>query len=112
MANPVCWPGPEYQGSALGGEMGDATLPTQHRARGWILRITSWLMRVAGFVAAVVGFLRTRTSSAGTSLPGHQGPPWYINILIAVAIMAVGMILIAFSLRVGKLSRLHLTKTI
>jgi hypothetical protein len=90
----------------------DVPLPVQRRTYGWILRVTGWIMRTAGTVAALIGIQGIRTSSTATQQFGYTGPNWLERSLIFIAIMAVGVVVFGYSLRIGRYARRHLVHVI
>lgn len=89
----------------------DVALPTQRKARGWVLLTTAWILRIAGALAFIAGVQGSRTSSNRTHDLGYSGPPWIALLFIYIGVMVAGLVVFSISLAIGRRARLHL-KTI
>jgi hypothetical protein len=69
-------------------------------------------LRVVGGLAALISVLRIRTLGAATNMPGYQGPPWFVELLIYIGVMVAGTVVLVISLLVGRRARVHTAHTI
>lgn len=87
--------------------MEKAPFPVQRKSLGWLLRVTGWILRVVGGAAVLVSVQRVRTLSSTTNMPGYQGLPWFVLLLIYCGVMVAGGATLAISLVVGRRARVH-----
>jgi hypothetical protein len=89
-----------------------ASLPVQRKAFGWILRVTGWILRLAGSLAVLFGGQRVKTLSATTNMPGYQGLPWYVLLLIYLGVVVGGVVVLVLSLLMGRRARVHTARIV